>query len=83
MQRRFNQEVSAGVEWNGCLANLWRRQDLHDIPYTSRYDVEVDLPKYQLPEQGVDSKVAYQLLHDELMLGMSIPAVSALCGLFG
>ncbi|CAD6578499.1 MAG: hypothetical protein TREMPRED_002207 [Tremellales sp. Tagirdzhanova-0007] len=44
------------------------RQDLHDIPYASRYDVEVDLPRFQMPSQGCDVKVAYQLLHDELML---------------
>jgi glutamate decarboxylase len=43
--------------------------DLHDIPYASRYDVEVELPKYKLPENGCDAKVAYQLLHDELELG--------------
>lgn len=49
---------------DGCI-----RADLHDIPYTSRYDVQVDLPKYKLPEQGCDAKVAYQLLHDELILG--------------
>lgn len=45
------------------------RADLHDIPYASRYDVQVELPKYKLPETGVDPKVAYQLLHDELILG--------------
>ena len=47
------------------------RQDLHDSPYTSRYDVEMELPMYEMPEQGVESKVVYQLLHDELMLGES------------
>ncbi|KAK4687309.1 glutamate decarboxylase, partial [Tremellales sp. Uapishka_1] len=48
--------------------HLGRRQDLHDNPYTSRYDVDVEIPKYQLPAQGVDGKVVYQLLHDELEL---------------
>jgi glutamate decarboxylase len=43
--------------------------DLHDIPYTSRYDVDIELPRFQLPEKGCDAKVAYQLLHDELLLG--------------
>lgn len=42
---------------------------MHDIPYMSRYESEVELPKYQLPADGCDAKVAYQLLHDELLLG--------------
>lgn len=50
---------------------LISRLDLHDIPYGSRYDVDVDLPRFKIPEQGVDGKVVYQLLHDELMLGES------------
>jgi len=45
-----------------------KRQDLHDIPYGSRYEVDTELPKYRMPEAGVDPKVAYQLLHDELLL---------------
>jgi len=45
---------------------------MHDIPYASRYDVQMDLPKYKMPESGVESKVVYQLLHDELELGMYI-----------
>jgi hypothetical protein len=48
---------------------LFHRQDLHDIPYTSRYDVDVEVPRFQMPESGVDPKVAYQILHDELLLG--------------
>jgi glutamate decarboxylase len=48
---------------------LTNRADLHDIPYASRYDVQMDLPKYKMPENGVESKVVYQLLHDELELG--------------
>jgi len=47
------------------------RPDLHDIPYGSRYDVDVELPRYRMPDSGVDSKVVYQLLHDELELGES------------
>ncbi|KAK6904943.1 glutamate decarboxylase [Kwoniella mangroviensis CBS 10435] len=45
-----------------------RKATLYDIPYTSRYDVEVDLPRYSIPETGVNAKVSYQLLHDELLL---------------
>jgi hypothetical protein len=42
----------------------------------SRYDVDAELPRFQLPEKGVDAKVAYQLLHDELMLGESCACLS-------
>lgn len=48
-----------------------KRADLHDLPYASRYDVQVDMPKYQMPEEGCDPNAIYQLLHDELLLGMS------------
>ena len=47
------------------------RVDLHDLPYSSRYDVDVEVPKFQMPESGVNPKVVYQLLHDELLLGGS------------
>jgi hypothetical protein len=29
----------------------------------------MDLPRYKMPSSGVDAKVVYQLLHDELELG--------------
>lgn len=45
------------------------RHDLHDIPYASRYEIDTELPKYKMPETGCEPKVAYQLLHDELILG--------------
>ena len=45
--------------------------DLHGIPYASRYEVEQELPRYKMPSEGVDAKVVYQLLHDELLLGKS------------
>jgi glutamate/tyrosine decarboxylase-like PLP-dependent enzyme len=48
------------------------RADMHDIPYASRYEVQMELPKYKMPENGVESKVVYQLLHDELELGTYI-----------
>jgi hypothetical protein len=38
------------------------------VPYASRYAIDEDLPRYKLPVNGVDAKVAYQLLHDELAL---------------
>ncbi|WVQ93968.1 glutamate decarboxylase [Kwoniella sp. CBS 9459] len=45
-----------------------RQSTLYDIPYTSRYDVEIDLPRFSIPDKGVNAKVCYQLLHDELLL---------------
>jgi hypothetical protein len=45
------------------------RQDLHGIAYGSRYEVDVELPRFRMPERGVEPKAAYQLLHDELLLG--------------
>lgn len=41
---------------------------MYDIPYASRYDVEVDIPADNLPQEGVESNVVYQMLHDELTL---------------
>jgi glutamate decarboxylase len=35
-------------------------------PYSSRYGCEVDIPKYHLPEDGIEANAAYQLIHDEL-----------------
>lgn len=45
------------------------RAALYDIPYTSRYEVEDDVPRYSIPSKGVNARATYQLLHDELMLG--------------
>ncbi|ODN75500.1 glutamate decarboxylase, variant [Cryptococcus amylolentus CBS 6039] len=44
------------------------RATVYDNPYTSRYDVDVEVPRFTMPSAGVSSKTAYQLLHDELML---------------
>lgn len=52
---------------------------MHDIPYASRYDVQMDLPKYKMPQSGVESKVVYQLLHDELELGESTHEHETVC----
>ena len=43
--------------------------ELHDVPYTSRYDTDIELPKFEMPKDGCNAKVVYQLLHDELLLG--------------
>ncbi|WVQ85190.1 glutamate decarboxylase [Cryptococcus sp. DSM 104549] len=45
-----------------------RKATLFDNPYTSRYDIEVEIPRYNIPDSGVNAKVCYQLLHDELLL---------------
>ena len=68
--RERGELISLSTNPHSSTLSLYPRQDLHDIPYASRYDVEVDLPRFQMPSQGCDVKVAYQLLHDELMLGM-------------
>lgn len=41
---------------------------MYDIPYASRYDVQVNIPADDLPKDGVESNVVYQMLHDELTL---------------
>lgn len=41
---------------------------MYDIPYASRYDVQVNIPANDLPKDGVESNVVYQMLHDELTL---------------
>lgn len=60
------------------------RQDLHDIPYASRYDIDVEIPRFEMPSEGCDVKVAYQLLHDELILGerASVCIRASVYGLF-
>ena len=35
-------------------------------PYSSRYGAANDIPKYELPEDGIAANAAYQLIHDEL-----------------
>jgi hypothetical protein len=42
---------------------------LHGIPYATRYEIDQELPRFKVPDSGVDPKAAYQLLHDELLLG--------------
>ncbi|KIR57851.1 glutamate decarboxylase [Cryptococcus bacillisporus CA1873] len=48
--------------------HLAHKAALYDIPYTSRYEVEDDVPRYSIPNKGVNARATYQLLHDELML---------------
>lgn len=44
------------------------RQEYHDVPYLSRYNADMEVPKYRLPSRGIDGRAVYQLLHDELDL---------------
>lgn len=43
-------------------------RDMYDVAYASRYDIDVELSGHSIPKEGVDARVAYQLLHDELTL---------------
>ncbi|GMK56816.1 hypothetical protein CspeluHIS016_0306560 [Cutaneotrichosporon spelunceum] len=40
----------------------------YDVPYASRYDIDMTTSSHHMPKRGIESKVAYQLLHDELEL---------------
>ena len=35
-------------------------------PYSSRYGCTEDIPKFNIPEDGITANSAYQLIHDEL-----------------
>jgi glutamate decarboxylase len=35
-------------------------------PYSSRYGSAEDIPKFSIPEDGINPNAAYQLIHDEL-----------------
>ncbi|MEM9243667.1 MAG: glutamate decarboxylase [Pseudomonadota bacterium] len=41
--------------------------DIIGVTYSSRY-MDMAIPKYAMPEEGLPEKVAYQLIHDELQL---------------
>ncbi|EEB05912.1 glutamate decarboxylase [Schizosaccharomyces japonicus yFS275] len=36
------------------------------IPYESAYDRDFEIPKFQLPDEGIQARDAYRLIHDEL-----------------
>lgn len=40
--------------------------DMVSTPYFSRYGCKEDIPKFDLPEEGINANAAYQLIHDEL-----------------
>ncbi|KAI0597256.1 pyridoxal phosphate-dependent transferase [Biscogniauxia sp. FL1348] len=40
----------------------------HLTPYGTKYASQVDVPKYEIPQDGAPSDSAYQLIHDELDL---------------
>lgn len=35
-------------------------------PYSSRYGAREDIPKFDIPDDGIHANAAYQLIHDEL-----------------
>ncbi|KAI5925808.1 pyridoxal phosphate-dependent transferase [Camillea tinctor] len=40
----------------------------HLTPYGTKYASQIDIPKYEIPQEGAPSDSAYQLIHDELDL---------------
>lgn len=58
---RSDSWLSADIRW-------YQGWSMYDIPYASRYDVQVNIPIDDLPKDGVESNVVYQMLHDELTL---------------
>lgn len=40
---------------------------LQTMAYSSRYAIQ-EIPKYKMPKESTEAKVAYQLIHDELEL---------------
>ncbi|EJT99282.1 glutamate decarboxylase [Dacryopinax primogenitus] len=43
-------------------------REIHEGVYASRFDADAEVPKYKMPQVGVSSKAAYQLIHDEMNL---------------
>jgi glutamate decarboxylase len=62
------------------FANLTKKgpQTTVSHSYGARYGTN-PIPKYHLASKGIDPEAAYQLIHDELALGLG-PTVH--CGLF-
>lgn len=54
-------------------------QHLHSLAYSSRYATQ-NIAKFEMLEESVDPRVAYQLIHDELELD-GTPAMN--CASFG
>ncbi|EJD36278.1 glutamate decarboxylase [Auricularia subglabra TFB-10046 SS5] len=48
--------------------NPVKKQDSRSAFHSYVRDGDIPIPKYTLPETGVNSKVAYQVIHDELTL---------------
>ncbi|KAF8328269.1 glutamate decarboxylase [Cantharellus anzutake] len=44
-----------------------RRREFQSNAYTNRYEIE-NVPKYRIPDTGVNASAAYQLIHDEVEL---------------
>jgi len=49
------------------LESITPSDQYHDLSHSGRF-LTKSVPKYQLPDESLPSKTAYQLVHDELML---------------
>jgi glutamate decarboxylase len=49
-----------------CGSSHNRFENTIATPYSSRYGSIEDIPKFNLPEDGITANAAYQLIHDEL-----------------
>lgn len=45
-----------------------KHREIHEGSYASRFESDVEVPKFTMPKTGVSSKAAYQLIHDEMEL---------------
>ncbi|KZO98555.1 glutamate decarboxylase [Calocera viscosa TUFC12733] len=43
-------------------------RDIHEGSYASRFEADMEVPKFKIPQTGVSSKAAYQIIHDEMDL---------------
>lgn len=71
--------LSEHVNAEKLLANLQQKGDEHAIraliashtlrdPYSSKYNSQEPIPKFRIPDEGVEEKQAYQLITDDLDL---------------
>ncbi|KAK9373142.1 pyridoxal phosphate-dependent transferase [Lipomyces chichibuensis] len=64
-QERY--KIHSGRKYSGAAVTGGRSMHVAS-PYINRYTAWEPIPKYNLPKNGVDSKSAYQIIHDDLDL---------------
>ncbi|KAK9490718.1 pyridoxal phosphate-dependent transferase [Lipomyces doorenjongii] len=64
-QERYR--IHSGRKFSGAPGTSGRSMHVAS-PYINRYTAWEPIPKYKLPTNGVDSKSAYQIIHDDLDL---------------